>query len=221
MAKRARNEAADNLYNARKRYWRAAERNLDRAEKAVGMAADKYKRQAEQELRKAVATYDPTTNPERLSKNVKALAQKLNVDLTRELKQSRELSDTEKASTISASFRHLETRLSDDDVRREQAARTILSNPTIGNRIYGGLVDVWKDKATVWDAEEQKYKVDTNKINDLLVDYFQVDNIADVLVKLEESIGERLYDIDEERANIYEVVKLMIQSKVAENSFVQ
>ena len=219
MAKRAKT-AADEVYNARKRYWRAAERNLKRAQESVGMASDKYKRQAEQQLKQAISTYD-TSKTINFAKPIQRLANALGINLKDETDMARGLTEREKRRTINRSMDTLESRLGDDAIRREMAAKTILSNPTIGSRIYGGLVEVWKDKATVWDPDDQKYKVDNNKINELLTDYFGVDNIGDVLVKLEESIGDRLYEIDDDKANIYEVVKLMIQSKVADNSFIQ
>lgn len=210
---------ADEVYNARKRYTRAAERNLKRAMESVGVTAERYRRQAEQELRQAVSTYD-TSKKINFSKGVRNLAKSLNINLETEIQDARKLSETEQRRTISRSFSTLESSLYDDDIRREQTARTILANPTIGSRIYGGLVEVWRDSAaTVWDEKQNRYKVDNEKINEILVDYFNVESIADVLEILESEIGERLYQLDE-NGDIYDVVKLLIQTKIEDDSLV-
>lgn len=216
--KRARDKkASDDVYNARKRYWRSAERNLKRAEQATGASAVKFKRLAEQDLKAALSTYD-TSKKVNYSKPIQRLAEQLNVELSA---PARKLDKEQKARIVSRSFETLETRLQDPEVRRERQARAILNNDEIGSRILGGLVEVWRDKATVWDETKQKWKVDNEQIYSILTDYFKVDTIADVLDKLQDQFGARLYDVSEERANIYEVVKLMIQSKVADNTLVQ
>lgn len=215
--KRARDKkASDDVYNARKRYWRSAERNLKRAEQATGASAAKFKRLAEQDLKAALSTYD-TSKRVNYSKPIQRLAEQLSVDLSA---PARKLDTEQKARVVKRSFETLETRLQDPEVRRERQARAILNNDEIGSRILGGLVDVWRDKATTYD-EFGRPKIDQSKIIPTLLDYFKVDTLADMLDKLQESIGARLYDVSEERANIYEVVKLTIQSKVADNTLVQ
>lgn len=209
--------SSDELYNARKRFWRSAERNLKKAEQATGASAAKYRRLAEQELKAALSTYD-TSKTVKYSKPIQRLAQTLKIDLSAPAKQL----DTEaKTRVIQRSYETLESRLQNPEVRRDRQARAILNNTEIGSRILGGLVEVWRDKATVWDEKQQKWKIDNELIYDILTEYFKVESIADVLDKLQEQFGERLYDVTEERANIYEVVKLMIQSKVADNTLVQ
>lgn len=216
--KRARaKKASDDVYNARKRYWRSAERNLKRAEQSTGANAAKYRRLAEQELKSALSTYEQGKKV-KYSKNIVQLAEKLNVDLSAPMQQ---LDTKTRTRVIERSFETLETRLRSPEVRRDRQARAILNNSEIGSRILGGLVEVWRDKATVWDESKQKWKVDNELIYDVLTEYFQVDTIADVLDKLQEQFGAKLYDVSDERANIYEVVKLMIQSKVADNTLVQ
>ena len=52
-----------------------------------------------------------------------------------------------------------------------------------------------------------------------IYDYLGVDNMADALEKMEQQIGEQLYEnIDQN--NYYEIVKLTIQTKVADNTLV-
>lgn len=219
--KRAREKtAADDIYNARKRYWRSAERNLKRAEQTSGASAAKFRRQAEQELKQALSTYD-TSKKINVSAPIKRLAQSLNIDVSYELTSARQLSEKEKRQTINRSFNTLESRLQNPEIRRDRQARTILNNPAIGSRILGGLVDVWRDKALVWSDKQNKYVVDNEKIYGILTEYFGVETIADVLDKLEETMGERLYRVDGDNETIYETVKLLIQTKVADNTLVQ
>ena len=75
------------------------------------------------------------------------------------------------------------------------------------------MVDVWKDKASI------EGKIDKKAMFDAIYDYLGVDNLADALQKMEQAIGDRLYG-DGETDTIYETVKLIIQSKVADNTLV-
>lgn len=213
--------ASDDVYNARKRYARSGLRNLQRAEGATGATATKFKRLAEQDLKAALSTYDvQSSKKQNYLKEIRQLSQGLNLNLSQELQQTARVEGKQKTRAIRRSFDTLESRMRDPEVRRERQARAILSNDEIGSRILGGLVDVWKDQATVTD-EFGRSKVDTSKIMPALLNYFKVDSVADMLDKLQESIGAQLYDVTEERANIYEVVKLLIQTKVADNTLVQ
>lgn len=210
---------ADDVYNARKRFARSGLRNLEKAQSTTGATAAKYRRLAEQDLKAAISTYDPKKQ-QNYMKEIRQLTEGLNLNLTHQLEQTRRAEGIQKTRVVERSFETLETRLQNPDVRREKQARAILANDEIGSCILGGLVDVWKDKATVVD-EFGRTKVDQSKIMPALLDYFKVDTVADMLDKLQESIGAKLYDVSDERANIYEVVKLLIQSKVADNTLVQ
>ena len=217
MAPRARKKG-DASTNARKRYYRSAERNLKKAEKSTGATAAKYRQLAKQDFEDALDTYDPSTT-QNFSQPIKRLANEFGVDLEGRRKEFVKAGDELRERRIRQSKNVLESTLQDPNVRRGRAARALLNNDKIGSRILGGLVDVWRDKATVTD-ETGMTKIDTSKILPSLFDYFNVGSLADLLDKVEEIVGDKLYK-DEDSEMMYEAVKLLIQTKVAENDLVQ
>lgn len=213
-------ERSDANYNARRRFYRSAQRNLKKAEQSSGATADRYRAIARQDLSKALDTYDKTTT-QNFGKPIQNLAEKLGVNLSFHRATLKKMSDKAarklQETAKKASFKRLEGAISDREQRRQQEAKIIFSSG-IGSRIIGGLVDVWRDKALVID-ETGKSKVDKSKMMQAIFDYFKVDNLADLLQKVEKSIGNRLYS-DGETDTIYETVKLIIQGKVADNTLV-
>lgn len=207
-----RNRSSDETYNARRRFVRAAIRNLDKAKEAVGAAAARFRQLAKSNYESAIALYG-SSKPVKKSANVRRLEDEFGFD-------SEIVNTANRDDAIERSFNVLESSLSNVDIRREQEARTLLNDPVIGSRILGGLVDVWKDKATVTDSNGLA-KVDNKKIIPALLDYFKVDNLADMIEKLEQSIGSSLYDLKGNTENIYEYVKILIQTKVVENELVE
>lgn len=218
MAKnpRSRNKAGDDVYNARRRFARAAERNLKRARETSGATSERYRQLARQNLESAVDLYDSSRN-RRSAQRMTRLANELGVDLEG---AKADVGHSNKLDAMSRSFNTLEGTLADSEFRRQQEARALLNDDRIGSRILGGLVDVWRDKATVVD-DNGMAKIDNAKIMPALFDYFGVDNLADMLAKLEDSIGSKLYEMRGDADNIYEHVKVLIQTKVLENTLVQ
>lgn len=210
MAKR--NKDADKTYNARRRFARAAVRNLDKAEKSSGATAARYRQLARSNYESALALYGEKM-PTRKSNELRRLESEFGFDIEQVDSDNREL-------YLAKSYNVLESSLTDVNIRREQEARTLLNDSVIGPRILGGLVDVWKDKATVTDADGLT-KVDNKQIVPALLEYFNVDNLADMIEKLEESIGSSLYDLKGNNENIYEYVKILIQTKVVSNELVE
>lgn len=213
-------ERSDANYNARRRFYRAAQRNLKKAEQATGATADRYRTLARQDLSKAIDTYDKGTT-QNFAKPIQNLAEKLGVNLSFQRATLKKMSDKAASKLQEAarerSFRRLESAIDSEEVRRQEEAKSVFSSP-VGHRIIGGLVDVWRDKALTTD-EKGRSKVDKAKMMDAIFDYFKVDNLADLLQKVEKSLGERLYS-DGDTDTIYETVKLIIQSKVADNTLV-
>lgn len=209
MAKR--NKQTDEVYNARRRYTRSAERYLNKAEASSGATAARYRQLAKTSYQSAVASY--SDNPSRKSAGIKRLEAEFG--FYEEKTSSRKFEDY-----VSQSYFQLESNLNDESVRREQEARALLNDDTIGSRILGGLVDVWKDKATVTD-DNGMTRVDNKKIVPALLDYFKVDSLADMIAKLEESIGSSLYDLKGNLEDIYEYVRITIADKVRDNTLVQ
>lgn len=218
-AKSARpRKKGDDSTNARKRYYRSAERNLKKAEASTGATSAKYRQLAKMDFEAALDTYDPSTT-QNFSQPIKRLANEFGVDLESRRKEFITSDDETRRKRIRQSENVLESALQNPDIRREREARALLNNDKIGSRILGGLVDVWRDAATVTD-EMGRTKVDTSKILPTLFEYFNVTNLADMLQKLEKAIGDRLYK-DEDSESMYEAVKLVIQTKVAGNTLVQ
>lgn len=105
-------------------------------------------------------------------------------------------------------------------VLQENEARSLLNNSITGSRILGGLVDVWRDKATVQQADGT-YKVDNSLIVPAILDYFQVDTLSEVIEKLEVEFGDSLYSTKDDLEVIYQKIMLAIQAKVASGFWVK
>lgn len=218
MAKpRTRNKTSDDVYNARRRFARAAERNLEKAKETSGATSERYRQLARQNLESAIDLYDSKSLNRKSAQRIRQAAGELGVDLEG---AKADTGRANKLDVMSRSFSTLESNLADDNFRREQEARALLNDDRIGSRILGGLVDVWRDKATIVD-ENGIAKIDNAKIMPALFDYFGVENLADMLDKLEDSIGSKLYEMRGDADNIYEHVKVLIQTKVLENTLVQ
>lgn len=205
----------DDFYNARRRFVRSAQRNLKKAEQSSGITADKYRTIAANDLQKALNTYDQGTT-QNFSKPIQKLASALDVNLGQARKRMQQMKEiTAKRLRTQAekqSTERLAGAMDDEETLRQAEAKVVFSSD-VGSRIIGGLVDVWKDKASI------KGKIDKKAMFDAIFDYLGVDNLADALQKMEQAIGDSLYD-DGETDTIYETVKLVIQSKVADNTLV-
>lgn len=216
MAKKStRSERADKQWNARRRYIRAAERNLKKAENLQGATAARYKELARQNFESAISTYSPNELSKGIrSKSLKNMSEEFgyNSDVLKGINQRRYKGDLDILTRESE--QQLESVIDSVGNRRESEARALLNDDVIGSRILGGLVDVWKDAATV-DG-----KVDNSKILPAIYEHFGIDNLADLVDILEQEIGSSLYAMKGDVDNIYEAVKIMIQTKVRDGSLV-
>lgn len=211
---------ADKAYNARRRYYRAAERNLKKAESESGATAARYRQLAQQNLENALATYGENISSARISKPIQRLSEQLNIGLTTIGAEANLTTKRDKEKLISRSKKFLETALQDEGIRSEEEARALINNETIGRRIIGGLVDVWKKPATYTD-ENGFERIDNKKILPALFEYFNVDSVAGLLDKVEDVIGEELYAPETKNDDIYQYVKVVIQNYVVDNSLVE
>ena len=213
--------AGDVATNARKRYYRAAERELKKADKSTGATASRFRQLARQYFEDALSTYDPTTT-QKFSKPIQKLANTFGVDLNEyrrvSAEKNREEVTARRKRVITRSANILEGSQKDEEMRREREARMLLSDDRIGSRIMGGFVDIWKEDATVVDSATGILKVDNKKIMRKMMDYFEVDNYADLLDKIENITGERLYSNPENDFD-YESVKILIQTHIAEREY--
>lgn len=220
MARKAR-PTGDKATVARKRFYRSAERNLKKAEQTTGATAARYRQLARQDFNKALDTYSAGTT-QKFSKPITRLANEFGIDLEEERAKMRDRSKKqqekirEKAIDLTGSSKKaLVSSIDDIEERRQQQAREILNSP-IGSRILGGFVDIWRDKAMEED-EEGNVTVNQKKILPVLFDYFNVDNLADLLEKVEEIIGDKLY-ADEDSDMMYEAVKILLQTHIAKDN---
>ena len=204
-------KAGDIATNARKRYYRAAERYMKQAEETTGAASARYRELARQNLDDAVKTYSQKTT-QGFSKPIRKLADQLGMDLNAKRSQLKGKSEKEaekqRSELIGRSERALAGVEFTDEETREMQARAIINSP-IGKRIIGGTVDIWRDAATVVGKDGQ-YSIDKTKILPALFEYYEVDNLADLIEAIEDEVGETLYsspDSDE----MYETVKLTLQ----------
>ena len=221
---RKRRLTGDDATNARKRYYRAAERYLKQADRSTGATAARYRQLARQNLDDAVKTYSKnTTQP--FSKPIQKIANTLGVDLNqiRQTIKSRSDEVAEKVRNAaidlgkkSKSFKALQsTRKAKAEQLRQDEARSILNSP-IGQRIIGGTVEIWQDEASYIDDKGER-KIDKTKIIPELMKYFKVDNLADLLEEVEAIAGEVLYE-QGDREMMYEAAKLTIQNKIASDN---
>ena len=219
---RAERPTGDKATNARKRYYRQAERYLKQADKSTGAVAGRYRELARQKLDDAISTYSKKTT-QAFSKPIQRIADQLGVDLSEKRKQIKEMTDktAEKRRESAIDEEVSKSSLATTDLTveqlRESEARAILNSP-IGKRIIGGTSDIWRKAATYKDSDGQ-YKVDKSKILPALFEHYEVDNLADLLEAIESEVGSTLYK-DPDSDEMYETVKLTLQSANLNNAVV-
>lgn len=223
MARAARN--GDTSYNARRREYRAAQRYLKRANETSGATAEKNRVLARTHLVNALNTYDLTKPQQKISSEIINTGAALGIDVQArrnemfaalgETPTKEQISKARKrqSEAVSQSFEALETTRKQQ--RAELEAKELISNKTIGKRIMGGLIDIWRDKVekgkTAYENRQAAQKA--------IFEYFKVSSWVDVLEKIEQSIGSEMYAIAAD-LEIYEVVKLAIQKGVTGNTLV-
>lgn len=184
-------KAGDLAWNARRRYARQAERYAKQARGASGIEKSRLENLASSALEKALQTYEDPSKAK--SSMITDLAKELDVRIpTRKPSEKRRSRAIEESEELA-----LESSLSDDETRRELEAQSILSSD-IGNRIYGALVDIWKDSDYV-------------DRNQAIMDYFGADSMADVLQAIEDA-GIDLY-ADPESMERYQEVRTAISER--------
>lgn len=192
---------SDDIYNARRRYRRQAERYLAKAEKASGLKRARYEAQARDATIKASQLYAKGQKPQG---QVKALMERQGID-----------SSTIAAVSVARGYKsggiggNVE-RLVDQSLNalvgskpetRDQMARDILSTGNVGSRFYGGLVQVW-------DGTEESRR----HPNRAILEFFGKESIMDVLEELEAQ-GIDLYTPDV-NDDVYKSVQLKLQQYI-------
>lgn len=170
---------SDDVYNARRRYRRQAERYQKKAQSVTGLERARYEAQAREAISKAMATYGVKSKPQG---QVARIAAELGVtENTRAIStfakgfQAGMHKATQKQITnlIQQSFATLAGR---ETQSRDMMAKSILSVGNVGSRFYGGLVEIWGQ-----DEESRKHP------NKAILDYFGVNSLMDVLEQLEDN----------------------------------
>lgn len=212
MARKAK--SGDTAYNARRREYRAAQRYLKKAEQSSGATAARNKALAKTHLQNALDTYDPSQN-QKISAPITNLAAQLGVDIQESRAQYINATAKERESAIQGSTSALEGSLKDPYQRKVAETEALMQNKTIGRRIMGGLVDIWRDVVKKGKSAIENRKAATKAI----FDYFEVDNWYEVIEKLMQAAGSELFDTsaDEE---IYDVVRITLQTKINNNTLV-
>lgn len=197
---RARRQS-DDVYNARRRYRRQAERYLSKAKKASGLEKARYQAQARNATIKAAQTYSKGQKPQG---RVKALMdqQGIGTDTIAAVSAAK----GRKSGGIGANVERLVNQslsalAGRESKSRDDMARSILSMGNVGSRFYGGLVQIWDE------TEESRQHP-----NRAILDFFGVESIMDVLEELEAQ-GIDLYSPDE-NDSVYKSVQLKLQQYI-------
>ena len=212
---RAKRPTGDAATNARKRYYRAAERYLKQAQNAVGANAARLRTLAQLRLEDALNTYTKATK-QSFSKPIQRIANALGIDLTEERRKMQARTDKEdlrirERAISEEKSKQAKASAYDSEVMRQREARALLNSP-IGRRVIGGTVEIWQDAASI-TTEEGQTKIDKTKILPALYEHFKVDNLADLLDVMENIAGESLFnEIDEQE--LYESAKITIQTYI-------
>ena len=210
-------EKGYNAYNARRRFTRAADKYLKKAETATGETAQRYRELARINLEDAISTYDPGTT-QKFSKPIQRLTKEFGIDLEGQrsdwiLKEDDTRRSRKLSKAIEKSFATQESTLNPDYgpviPRSEYEAKQIMN--AYGDRIFGSLRDVWADVAG-----------DKQAVTKRIFEYFNSNSWNDVLNKMEdylESKGKSLYESDK-NGDPYDTIKLYIQTAIATNTLV-
>lgn len=222
MARKKR-PTGDQATNARKRYYRAAERHLKRASTLSGVSAERERKLAEIQFENALNTYDPETT-QRLSKPMQRLANEFGIDVEQRRREIQQLKDKSRENRIdelkekrAVAISETESKkvkaknLKDATARREYEAETLFKQQNISHRILGGLVEVWNKP----ENKLSNGKIDKSKILPSIFKHFKVNTLSDLLTKIEQTIGDMLYGSKQDE--IYDIVKLQLQLSVKTN----
>lgn len=192
---------SDDVYNARRRYRRQAERYLAKAEKASGLKRARYQAQARDATLKAAQTYAQGQEPQG---QVKSLMERQGID--RGTIAAVSAAKGYKSGGIGGRVERLVNQslnalVGNGEKTRDQMARDILSTGNIGSRFYGGLVQVW-------DGTEESRR----HPNRAILEFFGAGSIMDVLEELEAQ-GIDLYTPDQ-NDDVYKSVQLKLQQYI-------
>lgn len=211
-------KTSDATYNARRREYRAAQRYLKKANETSGATASRNRALAQTHLQNALNTYDLTQNQE-ISASIVNIGAELGIDvygyrqdMRSDFVGSKTKYEARARRIEKESTRALESSLSDEDIRRDEEARAIMNNPSLGKRIIGGLSSVWSDSVKKGNSNAENRQA----IQDSVFEYFGVQKWADVIDKLRDMAGESLFEVSND-LEMYDTVKIAIEKGIARN----
>lgn len=161
---------SDDVYNARRRFRRQAERYIKKANETAGVAKNRYESMARNALEKAIASYAGNKPQGRIAQ----LAEKLNIMQARikMVRSEKAVTKEDRANFIAESRSALFT--SGKDKSRDDMAKDILSDKNVASAFYGGLSDIWANT-----------EVGRENPNQAITEYYNVESIMDVIEMLE------------------------------------
>lgn len=161
---------SDDVYNARRRFRRQAERYIKKANETAGVAKSRYESMARNALEKAIASYAGNKPQGKIAQ----LAEKLNITQARIniVRSDKAVTKEDRANFIiesrSALFK------ANKDKSRDDMAKNILSDKNVASAFYGGLSDIWANT-----------EVGRENPNQAITEYYNVESIMDVIEMLE------------------------------------
>lgn len=161
-----RRKKSDDVYNARRRYRRQAERYERKSRASKGIARTRYFELARNAIEKAIATYHKATD--KITGAVRDIAQRLGVSID-------DPSIKQRAKDVGSLVRESKDSLASaytGDELRTREARALLKRGNIGSKFFAGTIEVWQD--VPYEDREQA-----------ILDFFGKTNLMDVLEELE------------------------------------
>ena len=131
---------SDDVYNARRRFRRQAERYIKKANETSGVAKNRYESMARNALEKAITSYAGNKPQGRIAQ----LAEKLNITQARIhiVRAKKAVTKEGRANFIAESKSTLFTE-ENKGKSRDNMAKNILSDQNVAASFYGGLSGIW------------------------------------------------------------------------------
>lgn len=161
---------SDDVYNARRRFRRQAERLLKKANETAGAAKNRYESMARNALEKAIASYAGNKPQGRIAQ----LAEKLNITQARiDIIKTNETKTKEYRENFIVNSRSA-LFTSNKGKSRDDMAKDILSDKNVASSFYGGLSDIWANT-----------EAGRKNPNQAIIEYYNDESIMDVIEMLE------------------------------------
>lgn len=178
----------DAAYNARRRYYRQAERYEKQATQAgTATEAGRLRKLGSRALEKAMQTYEDPTKVE-FSKPIQDLQRSLNpkapLRKPGEGFKSKIIEESEKTATVGG--------MDEYEMQKYEASEILTGS--IGRRVFGAFADVWKD------SEDREGAI---------LDYFGASNMMEVIEAIEDA-GIDIYS-DPESEQRYDEIRTAIE----------